>query len=470
MTFRVLTASFAHETNTFIEFETSIANFEQHSYLHTPDEIYRKHHGTKTALGSTYELGDYYGWEVEAAVEAVANPSGKVSADAFNVIAGYILSASQQGNVDGVILHLHGAMVSTCHEDAEGELLRRLREVIGYEVPVIVTLDLHGNISDLMVHHSDCLIAVRTYPHIDFYERGLQAGHLLQRCMKREVKLRTMLCKVPCIGGCDGGRTQVGPMVELLRRADQIEQAGEALVVSICAGFTAADIYDIGPSVTVTVDVTGEEERGKDSPSVARALSLANALGEYIWETKEYCSLDILSIDDAVALAVATENDSVGVSGSSSEPGCGRVGGALVMADVSDNPGSGHHGDTTALLQALIKADLRHTVAFFAIFDPDAVRQGEAIGEGQFGSITLGGRRAPHLGGGPLQLTGKVEFLGDSPEWSSDNAHPLCGPMAQHCAPTGKCMRFSVNDGRFDICVTSNNGQAFDIGQLTAMG
>ncbi|CAE7676753.1 mlrC, partial [Symbiodinium microadriaticum] len=401
---------------------------------------------------------------VLAAVDATANPSGKVVDDVFDRIAGYILSAAaHESGIDGVILHLHGAMVCVSHEDAEGELLTRLREVIGPEIPVIITLDLHGNVSERMVQHADCLVAVRTYPHVDFYERGLQAGHLLQRCMTGEVKPHTVLCKVPVIGGCDGGRTQKGPMVELLGRADEIERRNLALVVSICAGFTAADVHDIGPSITLTIDVKDSGSTEDRSAAIARAQCIANSLGEYIWETKEYSSLDILTVEDAVALAVATENDPA-------NPPMALPGTALVMADVSDNPGSGHHGDTTALLRALINANLRHPVAFFAIFDPEAVRHGEAIGVGREGTITLGGRLAPHLGGGPLEISGKVEFLGESPEWSSDNPHPLCGPMAQHCAPSGKCMRFSVNSGNVDICVISNNGQAFDIGQLTAMG
>lgn len=462
MPFNVLTANFCHETNTFVDTLTTLSNFEQHCYVRSHEEIVQKFSTSKTAIGSTYECGRKYDWKVIPSVVATANPSGRVSDDVFDEVVGIVLIAAQQQRIDGVILHLHGSMVCVSYEDAEGELLKRLRNVIGMEVPIIVTLDLHGNISEAMVLNSNCLIAVRTYPHIDSYERGIQAGNLLQQCMKGEVKLHTVLCKVPVIGGCDGGRTQQGPMVEMLKRADGIEERGEALVVSICAGFTAADVYDIGPSVTVTVDVSTLESASDSAAGsvVARAQHLADSFGKYIWETKEYCSLDILTIEEAVTLAISSENDDID-SGDNT--------GALVLADVSDNPGSGHHGDSTALLSALIASKPKRPVAFFAIYDPLAVLQGNAIGLGGIGTITLGGRHAPHLGGGPIQITGRVAFLGESPEYSEHNPHPLSGPMAEHVAPSGKCMRFVVDD-LIDICVISNNGQAFDIGQLTALG
>jgi microcystin degradation protein MlrC len=364
--------------------------------------------------------------------------------------------------IDGVLLHLHGAMVTVTYEDAEGEILSRIRQHLGVEstIPILVTLDLHGNITEKMVQNSTSLIAVRTYPHIDFYERGLQAGHLLQRCFLHEIQPITVICKLPIIGGCDGGRTQIGPMVELISRGNQMESENVALVVSICSGFTASDIYEIGPSVTVTVD-------SYQYPSLVDASNhaqiLANTLGEYIWTTKEFCSLDILTIEQASSLAQEMEREVIDRSSSSSAAH------ALVIADVSDNPGSGHYGDTTDLLSALVSSSsslrLSYPAVFFAIYDPDAVRQGQLIGQGKEGTITLGGRCAPHLGGGPLTLTGIVSYLGNSPE----SMIPMVGPMGVHVHPTGPCMRFTVN-GNFDICVQSNNGQPYDIGQLTAFG
>lgn len=461
MKWNILTAEFSHETNTFAMNPTTLEDFKHHCYLETSESIYQKHYGEKTGIGSVYELSKVYQWNVISAMAAVANPSGKIHDDCFDSIVQKIVQKGVENTIDGVLLHLHGAMVTVSYEDAEGEILFRLREALGPNIPIIVTLDLHGNITKKMVENSTALIAVKTYPHIDFYERGLQAGHLLQRCLLKEILPMTVISKSPIIGGCDGGRTQVGPMVELISRGDLMESKNEALVVSICSGFTASDIYDIGPSVTVTVDLFQFLEDGQPNLQAAltHAQSLADSLGEYIWQTKEFCSLDILTIQQAVELALSTENDDLR---SCEQP---QLNQALILADVSDNPGSGHYGDSTDLLSALLQSGLTRPTAFFAIYDPAAVRQGQQIGLGNEGTITLGGRYAPHLGGGPLTLTGVVSFLGESPELSV----PLVGPMKAHVHPTGPCMRFTINNN-FDICVQSNNGQSFDIGQLTAFG
>src|SRR5205085_4731751 len=162
---------------------------------------------------------------------------------------------------DGALLHLHGAMVSEGHEDAEGECLARLRRRLGPEVPVVVTLDLHANVTQTMADNASALIAYRTYPHIDYYERAWQGAELLERAMQGAVRPKTVIARRPMIYGLDRGRTQQGPMAELIARGEAHENAGEALAVSICAGFSRANIRDVGPSVTVTVDMARGDAR-----------------------------------------------------------------------------------------------------------------------------------------------------------------------------------------------------------------
>src|SRR6185437_12711655 len=170
-------------------------------------------------------------------------------------------AAREQGPIDGVLLHLHGAMVVESYEDGEGELLARLRHILGPDVPVVVTLDLHANVTRLMADNASALIAFRTYPHVDMYERAWQGADLLQRAMAGEVRPRTVIARRPMIYGLDRGRHQEGPMAELIARGEALEASGEALVVSVCAGFSRANIRDVGPSVTVTVE--GDTGRGK---------------------------------------------------------------------------------------------------------------------------------------------------------------------------------------------------------------
>ena len=194
MAFKVLTGEFAHETNTFSKVPTTIENFRRGTWI-TGNEIVGARRGTHTALGGSFDMADKFGWVLAHPICASANPSGYVDDGLFNQVCDMFLAAAE--GVDGVLLHLHGAMVAQSHEDAEGELLRRLRAKVGPDVPVVVTLDLHGNITEAMANNANALIAVRTYPHIDHYEMAIRGGELLQRAMKGEIKPVTVIAKRP---------------------------------------------------------------------------------------------------------------------------------------------------------------------------------------------------------------------------------------------------------------------------------
>jgi len=432
MAFKVLTGEFAHETNTFSKVPTTIDNFRRGNWI-TGNEIAGARRGTHTALGGSFDMADKFGWVLAHPICASANPSGYVDDGLFNQVCDMFLAAAQ--GVDGVLLHLHGAMVAQSHEDAEGELLRRLRAKVGPDVPIVVTLDLHGNITEAMASNANALIAVRTYPHIDHYEMAIRGGELLQRAMLGEIKPVTVIAKRPMLRGLDGGRTQEGPMRELIDRGEAVEKAGGALVVSVCSGFTAADIRDIGPSVTVTTDANAEAGR-----------KIAESFMDYAWETRAYVGITDWSIADAVAHG---------------KKGGGAHKAPLVMSDVTDNPGSGHYGDTTDVLRAMIAADLQNA-CFYAIYDPEAAQQCAAIGIGNTGTITLGGKHDARFGGGPLTLSGEVATL-------SSGKFRAFGPMGGGVwRDKGLGAMFRV--GGIDICIISNNGQLTDLAQLTSLG
>ncbi len=233
---RVLTGRFMHETNTFSVQKTDMALWRRRDF-HRDNEIPAAFRGTRSALGATFEAADRYGWTLVHPVSANANPSGIVTDDAFDEIAGlFLAAAAQQGPFDGALLHLHGAMVVASYEDGEGELLERLRGILGPDVPVVVTLDLHANVTQQMADHASALIAFRTYPHVDQYERAWQGAGLLQRAMQGEGRPKTVIARRHMIYGLDRGRHQQGPMAELIGRGEALEAAGETLAVSICAG------------------------------------------------------------------------------------------------------------------------------------------------------------------------------------------------------------------------------------------
>jgi microcystin degradation protein MlrC len=429
MAFKVLTGNFAHETNTFSIVPTTLAHFSRLN----ANEIPPARRGTRTDLGATFEAADKYGWSLIHPLAASANPSGTITRDTYETLAAQLLSGAD--GIDGALLHLHGAMVAEGIEDGEGELLRRLRDIVGPDIPVIVTLDLHGNITRLMADCANALIAVRTYPHIDHYEQAWRGAELLERAMRGEIRPRTVIAKRPMLRGLDGGRTQAGPMRELIDRGEALEREGRALVVSVCSGFTAADIHDIGPSVTVTTD---------DDDATGQAI--AEAFMDHAWATRDFTSVRHHTLAEACAHASAGE---------------GRHDRPLVMADVTDNPGSGHYGDATHFLRAMIEADLQNA-AFYAMFDPEAVQQAIAIGIGNTGTITIGGKHDATAGGPKLTLTGRVVTL-------SDGRFQAFGPMGGGVwRNLGPSMLFRV--GGIDIMAITLNSQATDLAQLTSLG
>jgi len=431
---RVLTARFMHETNTFSRVPTDMAVIRRRDY-HLDNEIPAAFRGTRSAFGAAFEAADKFGWTLVHPVSANPNPSGIVTDDAFEQITAMILGAvDTKGPIDGTLLFLHGAMVSDNHEDAEGEFLARLRHRVGAEVPIVVTLDLHANVTQLMADNANALIAYRTYPHIDYYERAWQGAELLQRAMGGEIQPKTVIARRPMLYGLDHGRTQCGPMAELIARGEALEHNGEALVVSICAGFSRANIHDVGPSVTVTVD--GDAGRGQ---------AIAEEFIDYAWETRDFTTVKLLSVDEVVALA-----------------GRGRPGDKpLVVADYTDNPGGGGYGDATAFLRGLVASGLE-SVAFHAICDPEAVQEGMRAGVGAKTTLSLGGKTDPSMGGGPLALHGEVVCL-------TNGRFIAYGPMGGGVERDyGPSMVFRV--GGIDIIVITNNGQAVDLGQFTSLG
>jgi microcystin degradation protein MlrC len=431
MAHRVLLAELMHETNTFSVQPTDEAAFRA-AGLHLDNEIPAAFRGTRTAMGAALEAAERRGWSLAHPLAAHANPSGRVTDEAFEALAGRIVAAAS--GVDGVLLHLHGAMATASSDDGEGELLARLRTRVGPGVPIVVVLDLHATVTQRMADNANALIAYRTYPHIDQYERMHQAADLLAGALAGTIRPRVAVARRPILYALDGGRTTSPPMRELLRRADDIEAAGEALAVSIQAGFSSADVHDIGPSVAVTAD----------DPISAQAI--AERLMDYAWEQRHYSSIRFTPLAEAIVTAKAGEADAT-------RP--------LVISDYSDNPGSGAYGDATALLKAVLDARLE-SVAFHAIRDPQAVLAAAAIGVGNAGRISVGGKVDPSRGGGPLELSAHVVAL-------TDGRFRAYGPMGGGAWRNyGLSALIRVDD--VEIILITHNGQATDLAQLTSLG
>jgi microcystin degradation protein MlrC len=428
---RVLAAEFMHETNTFSVQMTDENAFRKSCY-YLDNDIPRAFTGTRTSMGAAFDAAEKFGWSVVHPIVTSANPSGRVTDAFFDAVSERILSACN--GVDGVLLHLHGSMSTQAHDDGEGELLARIRSRVGADTPIVVVLDLHATLTQKMADNANSLISYRTYPHVDQYERTWQAAELLEKAMSGQVSPQVAVARRPILYALDGGRTTSAPMIELLRRGDQIEAAGQALVVSVQAGFSSADVHDIGPSIAVTAN------------DRAAAQAIAEDLMDYVWDQRTFSSIHFTPLDEAIAKAKTGEANAA-------KP--------LVIADYSDNPGSGAYGDATNLLKAVLDADLQN-VGFHAICDPQAVLQAQAAGGGNRVTLKLGGKTDPTMGGGLLEVTGHVVAI-------TDGSFIAYGPMGGG-ARRNYGLSLLLRVGGVEIIVISHNGQATDLGQFTSLG
>ncbi|MGZ0190031.1 MAG: M81 family metallopeptidase, partial [Alphaproteobacteria bacterium] len=196
MTFRVLTAELAHETNTFSRRTTNAQSFKDHYVLRGEETIHARG-DANTELAGFADVGRDYGWQIDHVLSAAAGPSGKVERAAFEWLCDPIVAAAGQRKFDGILLALHGAMVLDFCEDGDGEVLQRIRATVGPDTPIAMTLDPHANVSQRMCSLANIIVSFRTYPHVDMRDTGRRAGKILQRTMAGEISPYTIMAPPP---------------------------------------------------------------------------------------------------------------------------------------------------------------------------------------------------------------------------------------------------------------------------------
>src|SRR5579862_7431065 len=253
---RLLIAMMKHETNTFSPVPTPLQRFG-----HGPGPLYGEdavaaYRGTGSGLGAFLDLAERAGAEINLPVAASAPPSRPVEDAAYEHIAGTICEAVAKGGWDGIMLDLHGAMVTESLEDGEGELLRRIR-AIDPKTPIAVAYDMHANLYDAMIENATVVAGYRTYPHIDTYETATRAGEILLKAMRGEVRPVMAWGNVPMLPHVMRQGSDDHPNRELQARAAEMRKAGpggRALDASLFTGFPHADITNAGLSAVVVTD------------------------------------------------------------------------------------------------------------------------------------------------------------------------------------------------------------------------
>lgn len=285
---------------------------------------------------------------------------------------------------DGVVLNLHGAMVAEGFPDAEAEIVQRVRSLVGKATPIAVTLDFHGNIGQRMVDAADVVTTYDTYPHIDAGARAREAVGLLVRTINGVIRPAMALVKPPLLPVPQAQFTAKPPFKTLFDRAFEMEEKGEALTVTIAAGFPYADVPEAGVSFLVTTD--GDP---------AKAHQLATELALLAWSLRDQMIIRNTPPAEAVAEAIAYPD------------------GPVMLVDVGDNIGGGTPGDGTVLLAELIRQGAQD--ATMIVNDPDSVRAAIAAGVRNTVDLLVGGK-TDRLHGEPVPVSGYVKFIGDG-QW-----------------------------------------------------
>jgi microcystin degradation protein MlrC len=434
MTFKILSAEFSHETNTFNVYPTTLDSFTNRLLLDGKQAIAQL--GSKnTALAGLLDVGAEHNWQIEHCFSASAGPGGKVTSHAFDeILKPLVQRFSQQW--DGVFLMLHGAMVTDFFDDGEGEILCRVRAALGPDIPIAVTLDPHANVTSKMCQLAQILVSYTTYPHVDMRETGQRAARILQRALLKEIQPQTLRAHRPMLEEVNGGRTDIGPMIERHRLAREYEQQADVHAVSINGAFASADICELGPTVLICC-----------SGNTSIHLQQAENIAEDIWSRRDQVLNIYYSCNEVADIASKWQ-------GLIEE-------GPLVIADYADNPGAGAYGDSTALLKALLESNIENA-CFGPLVDPQAISELQNYQLGAQVCINIGGKIEPKMGGGPLQVNAQII-------WQGSGLVVGTGPMMAGLQKNfGECVVLKIQG--IEVLMVSIAQQILDLNQFQTFG
>ena len=374
---RVFSGTLATETNTFAPMPTGMATFRERGYWKAgkhPDHM----SFFAGPLWAARLRGKPAGWTLIEGMVASAQPGGTTTRAAYEALRDELLADLRAAlPLDMVLLGLHGAMVADGCDDCEGDLLQRVRAIVGPKVVVGVELDPHHHLSDAMVKNADLLVAFKEYPHTDVLERALE---LVDLCAaKREGRIAPAASVVDC-EMIVTMHTSREPARGFVDRIMALEGQDGILSVSIAHGFAWGDVPDMGTKVLVYSD--GDAVKGD---------ALARKLADELIAMREALTVPYPGVDAALDEALAFD------------------GGPVVLADGADNPGGGAAGDSTFILRRLLERGIGNA-CLGPLWDPIAARIAFEAGVGARLNLRIGGKIGP-LSGDPLDLPVKVVAL-----------------------------------------------------------
>lgn len=375
--FRILTAGIAHESNSFIPQMTTLDEFNIRrggdALLHQPWAKFLEEQGV----------------EVIPTLHASSGPSGVVSKVAYEKLRDEIMEGiGAAGTVDGIFLDMHGAMHVEGYPDAQVNFIQQIRKLVGKEVVIAASFDLHGNISPEFIEGLNIVSAYRTAPHVDGDETRLRTATLLVEALKNDLLPQTAHINLPILIPGEKGITSVEPLKSLYERLNQISAMEGLMDASIFVGMPWTDVNRAGMSVQVVA---------RDKQHLPLAQAQAEVLANTIWGQRSMLKFDVptASLDDAIETAVEAPETTV------------------FITDSGDNITAGAAGDGTLVLERLLAYRVPDAV-LAGIVDPEAVEQCVSAGVGAEINLSVGGK-IDNVYSKPLSISGKVIRLSNEP-------------------------------------------------------
>ncbi len=426
----IFLAALAHETNSFSPMPTTLRSFEE-GVLYRPgdgDDNFAMARDLP-GYGFLFDVAAQRGDRVTAGLCAWAQPGGPVARPVYERLRDELLAQiAAAGPLDAVMLVLHGAMIAHGYQDCEGDLLERVRALVGPRVAVGALLDLHATLTARMTASGAVLIACKEYPHTDYLERAGELHVIVSSIAAGACRPDVVVRKVPMLGVFGTGE---GPMRALLDQVQVLEAEPGILSISLIHGFSWSDTADTGAAVMVLFEAGNEAAAAHIAAQLASAFFAMRAVGRK----------SMLSVRDAVTACLAAD-------------GAGPV----VLADSSDNPGGGAAGDSTFVLRELIERGV-DGVALGMIWDPQAVQLARDAGVGAELALRIGGKVGP-ASGQPVDVLAIVTAV------SSDaRQHGLAGHYTEALGDA-----VAVRAGGIDIVLNTRRQQVFSPECFTQLG
>lgn len=429
---RVGILALIQESNTFLAGTTTYEHFRQDLIL-TGEEV-RQHFAN-----AHHEVRGFFDGLAKGGIEAVpifaarAIPFGAIEPGVLETLVKMMLDELQSvGRLDGLLVAPHGATVSQSQPDADGYWLTQVRQFVGPQVPIIGTLDPHGNLSPAMIAATDALMAYRTNPHVDQEQRGLEAAELMVRTLRGQVTPVQAACYPPMVINIERQCTSEPPLTEVVADFEAVRGRQGVLSASLMLGFPYSDVAEMGASALVVTD--------RDQ---ALAQSLANQLGKSMWSRRAGLAGSFTSVEEAVTQAQSLP-------------------GPICMLDMGDNVGGGSPGNGTWLAHELHRQKVGPS--FICLHDPTAVVQADAVGVGSKVRLTVGSA-ADALHGSPFQAAFVVKFVGDGKFTESEVRHGGFTGFDQ-----GHIAIVETDDGLLTVMLTTRRTPPFSLRQLTSFG